>query len=166
MLAHDALQHGILVLRLFPGLDIHMKTSWFLLHNLQQICNHNKLPQCYCRLWRYLQIFQHVASWTQAFNLVDLFEKGPTVVSFKLAPPPPPPPPPPPSPPEYSNFLKSHRIAVFNFVTKPSPNDPINSHFNGHGFAVFLWSLLQNEINKFTKICTKCVFVNSLVIYP
>ena len=138
MLAHDALQHGILVLRLFPGLDIHMKTSWFFLHNLQQICNHNRLPQCYSRLWKHLQIFQHVASWTQAFNLVDLFEKGPTVVSFKLAPPPPP-------PPEHLNFLTSLRTAIFNVVTKPSPNDPINSHFDEHGFAVFLWSLCKTR---------------------
>ena len=57
ILAHDVLQYGLLVLRLFLGLDMHVKTSWFLLHNLLQVRYHNRLPQHHSRSWRHSQIF-------------------------------------------------------------------------------------------------------------
>ena len=47
---------------------IYVKTSWFLLHNLLQVCNHK------------------LVRWTHAFKLLGFYEKCYTVVSFKLAP--------------------------------------------------------------------------------
>ena len=76
ILTHDALQFGHLVLRLFLGVDMHVKNSLFLLH-LLQVRNHDRLPQYHSRPWRHLQSDTWLdTSWYWTFLTLHSFNQS------------------------------------------------------------------------------------------
>ena len=92
ILANDPLQHELLV----SDLDMHVKISCFLLHNVSQ------------GLEDILKFLHHILRWIQSFKLVNLFEKRPTFLQTCFH--------------DTQLFKNCIGLTILHFVAKHSPN--------------------------------------------